>query len=111
MQQNDLEKISSYTLQKILSSEYTLIPTMITRFHLYCLVNVLILTFSVCVVVTSPKPRLMATLIGEVHSNSGIRNSVCRLLRIFIAQNINILYWRYNAGGLSIMGLVRHFPC
>ena len=42
------------------------------------------------VVVTSPKLTLMATLIGEVHSNFGIRNSVCRLLRIFIAQNINI---------------------
>ena len=42
------------------------------------------------VVVTSPKLTLMATLIGEVHSNFGIRNSVYRLLRIFIAQNINI---------------------
>ena len=44
------------------------------------------------VVVTAPKLTLMATLIGEVHSNFGIRNSVCRLLRIFIAQNINIVY-------------------
>ena len=44
------------------------------------------------VVVTSPKLTLMATLIGEVHSNFGIRNSVCRLLRIIIAQNINIVY-------------------
>ena len=44
------------------------------------------------VVVTSPKLTLMATLIGEVHSNFGSRNSVCRLLRIFIAQNINIAY-------------------
>ena len=43
------------------------------------------------VVVTSPKHTLMATLIGEVHSNFGQRNSVCRLLRIFIAQNINRL--------------------
>ena len=40
----------------------------------------------------SPKLTLMATLIGEVHSNVGSRNSVCRLLRIFIAQNINIAY-------------------
>ena len=44
------------------------------------------------VVVTSPKLTLMATLIGEVHSNSGSRNSVCRVLRIFISQNINIAY-------------------
>ena len=44
------------------------------------------------VVVTSPKLTLMATIIGEVHSNFGSRNSVCRLLRIFIAQNINIAY-------------------
>ena len=53
----------------------------------YCL-------FMLCssVVITSPKLTLMATLIGEVHSNFGIRNSVCRLLRIFIAQNINIVY-------------------
>ena len=48
--------------------------------------------FCVSVVVTSPKLTLMATLIGEVHSNFGIPNSVCRLLRIFIAQNINIVY-------------------
>ena len=44
------------------------------------------------VVVTSPKLTLMATLIGEVHSNFGSQNSVCRLLCIFIAQNINIVY-------------------
>ena len=48
--------------------------------------------FGPSVVVTSPKLTLMATLIGEVHSNFGIRNSVCRLLRIVIAQNINIVY-------------------
>ena len=63
------------------------------------------------VVVTSPKLTLMAMLIGEVHSNFGSRNSVCRLLRIFIAQNINIVYLKYNTGGLSTMGLVRYFPC
>ena len=62
-------------------------------------------------VVTFPKLTLMATLIGEVHSNFGSRNSVCRSLRIFIAQNINIVYYKYNTGGLSIMVLVRHFPC
>ena len=33
--------------------------------------------------VTSPKHTLMATLIGEVHSNFGSRNFVFRLLRIF----------------------------
>ena len=44
------------------------------------------------VVATSPKHTLMATLMGEVHSNFGTRNSVCRLLRIFISQNINIVY-------------------
>ena len=38
------------------------------------------------VVVTSPKLTLMATLIGEVHSNFGIRNSVCRLLRILLRR-------------------------
>ena len=44
------------------------------------------------VVVTSPKHTLMVTLIGEVHSNFGSRNFVCRLLRIFTGQNINIIY-------------------
>ena len=38
------------------------------------------------VVVTSPKLTLMVTLIGEVHSNFGIRNSVCRLLRILLRR-------------------------
>ena len=38
------------------------------------------------VVGTSPKLTLMATLIGEVHSNFGIRNSVCRLLRILLRR-------------------------
>ena len=50
------------------------------------------LRYYTSVVVTSPKLTLMAALIGEVHSNFGTRNSVCRLLRIFIAQNINIVY-------------------
>ena len=57
----------------------------------YTLINQLSVT-STSVVVTSPKLTLMATLIGEVHSNFGSRNSVCRLLRIFIAQSINIAY-------------------
>ena len=57
---------------------------------------IIVLEKNASVVVTSPKLTLMATLIGEVHNNFGIRNSVCRLLRIFIvaqnAQNINIVY-------------------
>ena len=78
---------------------------LLTGFH-----SIFIICHVYCsVVVTSPKHTLMATLIGEVHSNLGSRNFGCRLLRIFIAQNINIVYQKYNTGGLSIMGLVRHF--
>ena len=40
-----------------------------------------------------------------------VRNSVCRLLRVFIAQNINIVKKKNNTDGLSIMDLVGHFPC
>ena len=45
--------------------------------------------------------RPIATLIGVVHSNFGSRNSVCRLLRIFIAQNINI-------ASSILMGVLRY---
>ena len=62
--------------------------TLNTGFH-----SIFIICHVYCsVVVTSPKHTLMATLIGEVHSNFGSRYFVCRLLRIFIAQNINIVY-------------------
>ena len=61
----------------------------IVKCMVICLGIIILLLFSV--VVTSPKSTQMATLIGEVHSNFGSRNSVCRLLRIFIAQNINIV--------------------